>query len=62
MSKFTISNLKPGVMKRSVKPDHGLIFPLLIFAIVSNILKLVVPTDIIRVLFAIALLIMFEVV
>ena len=42
-------------MKRSVNPDQGIIFPLFFFAIVSKTLKQVVPTEIIRLLFRIAL-------
>ena len=53
--------MKPGVIYKSVEPDHGIIFPLFIFATVSKILKLVVPTEIIRLLFFIALLIIREV-
>ena len=54
-------NLKPGVIKRLVNPDQGIIFPLFFIAIVSNILKLVVPKAIIRFLLTIALFINSEV-
>ena len=47
-------------MKRSVNPDQGIIFPLFFFAIVSKTLKQVVPTEIMRLLFCIALFIMCE--